>query len=91
MGGSREEKKKAGKRSPLLAGTESVRAWVGRVAERAKQAPGMSSVGVRMGGKWRRGRREGGRRGMNPKCQSSSLCVGVGVEGEHVHACTYFL
>lgn len=50
VGGSREEKKKAGKRSPLLAGTESVRAWVGRVAERAKQAPGMSSVGVRMGG-----------------------------------------
>lgn len=39
----------SGERSPLLAGTESVRAWVGRVAERAKQAPGMSSVGVRMG------------------------------------------
>lgn len=61
VGGSREEKKKAGKRSPLLAGTESLRAWVGRVAERAKQAPGMSSVGVRMGGKRRRGMREGGK------------------------------
>lgn len=50
VGGSREEKKKAGKCLPLFAGTESVRAWVGRVAERAKQAPGMRSVGVRMGG-----------------------------------------
>lgn len=50
VGGSREEKKKAGKRLPLFAGTESARAWVGRVAERAKQAPGMRSVGVRMGG-----------------------------------------
>lgn len=60
MGGSREEEKKAGKRLPALAGTESVRAWVGRVAERAKQAPGMSSVGVRTGGEERD---EGGREG----------------------------
>lgn len=74
----REEKKKAGKSvSPLLAGTESVSAWVGRVAERAKQAPGISSVGVRMGGE-RRG-------GLNPKWQSGSLRVGV--DGEHIHVC----
>lgn len=61
MGGSREEKKKVGKRLPPLAGTESVRAWVGRVAERAKQAPGMSSVGVRTGGKERDGGEREGR------------------------------
>lgn len=54
------------KRLPLFSGTESVRAWVGRVAERAKQAPGMSLVGVRMG------------RDMKPKWQSGSLRVGVG-------------
>lgn len=63
VGGCREEvEKKAGKRSPLLAGTQSVSAWVGRVAERAKQAPGISSVGVRMG--W-----EGEGGGLNPKCK----------------------
>lgn len=50
-----------GKRLPPLAGTESVRAWVGRVAERAKQAPGMSSVGVRTGGKERDGGEREGR------------------------------
>lgn len=51
MGVERErEGGRVGKRSPLFAGTESVRAWAGRVAERAKQAPGMCSVGVRMGG-----------------------------------------
>lgn len=33
---------------------------MGRVAERAEQAPGMSSVGVRMGGK-------GGRRGLRER------------------------
>lgn len=63
------------KRENVRRCTESVRAWVGRVAERAKQTPGMSSVGVRMGGT----------RGVNPKWQSGSLRVGVA--GEHIHVC----
>lgn len=48
---------------------------MGRVAERAKQTPGMSSVGVR----------RGGTREVKPKWQSGSLCVGV--DGEHIHVC----
>lgn len=41
----------------------------------------MSLVGVRIGGK--------GRRGLNPKRQSGSLRVGV--DGEHVHVNIYIL
>lgn len=40
-----------------------MRAWAGRVAERAKQAPGMCSVGVRMGGWGEEGVKDGGREG----------------------------
>lgn len=36
--------------SPLFVGAESARTWAAGVAERANQAPGMRSVGVRMGG-----------------------------------------
>lgn len=38
--------------------SESAKAWVGRVAERAKQAPGMSSVGVLIRGNGRGGEGE---------------------------------
>lgn len=55
--------------------SESARAWVGRVAERAKQAPGMSSVGVLI-----RGNRRGGEGGMKVEWKSGSMRVGVSAE-----------
>lgn len=76
----RRKQKKRKKHLPLFSGTESVRAWVGRVAEQAKQAPGMLSVGVRMG--W-----EGW--GMKPKWQSGSHCVWELVPSLYV--CVYAL
>lgn len=56
---------------------ESARAWVGRTAERAWRAPGMSSVGGRIGG-------EGCGGGVLGELLRASVCMRVGAE--HIHA-----
>lgn len=83
--GVESRRRKREKCLPLLAGTESVREWVGRVAEQAKQAHGMSSVGVRVGKV-----AEGERGGVNPKWQSGSVRVGVDGEYMRVSVCILY-
>lgn len=69
--------------SPLFAGAESARTWAAGVAQRANQAPGMRSVGVRTGGQVEE-RDEGGEEGKT-KWQICSAARGSRI-AELVHA-----
>lgn len=68
---------------PLFAGPESARTWAAGVAERANQAPGMHSVGVRTGGQVEEGDEGGGDENLNGKF--ARLRVGVDVERVRAH------
>lgn len=82
IGGSREEGE--GRGAPLFAGAESARTWAAGVAERANQAPGMCSVGVRTGGQVE----GGGMKEVGMKKTKWQICSAARGSGCGARACT---
>lgn len=76
IGGSREEVGGVG--SPLFVGAERARTWAAGVAERANQAPGMRSVGVRTGGQVEEGDEGGEEEKLNGKFARRRVGVDCG-------------